>query len=375
MLKSRLGLVGPLEIQGYRGFDDGERMHLTGRVLERRAIPSMRLDDSAWRNLRRAFSWLESDEVPYATVRVRYGPQDIVVQSDDEGYFMAELPSLAGATSGWSVARITLVNLPGGSASLPNESGAARAWLFAAPEKDSTQIAPFFTAHCDAEVAIVDRSAHYGIISDIDDTLVVTDVTHKLRMLRLTLLGNSLTRTPPAGTGALYRALTGQLEAPRPCFYVSKSPWNLYNMLIEYMAAQRLPKGPLLLRDLALPALPWKPSLPDHKGTAIRKVLATLPELRFVLLGDSGERDPALFLELLREHPKRIAVAYVRRARTGERSLQHTLKLVAQAHDEGLPLVFANDSLGVAQDAATRGLLTERDVEAVANEQRSMPAP
>ena len=70
-----------------------------------------------------------------------------------------------------------------------------------------------------------------------------------------------------------------------PFFYTSKSPWNLYAPLVEYLEVQQLPLGPLLLRDFGL--RPEK----ERKRKAIEEILATYPKLKFILSGDSGE-DP-----------------------------------------------------------------------------------
>ena len=88
--------------------------------------------------------------------------------------------------------------------------------------------------------------AQFGVISDIDDTVVHSNVTSKLRMILTVALSNARTRKPFKGVAAFYRALHAGVN---PVFYVSKSPWNLYAPLVEYLEVQGLPLGPLLLRD------------------------------------------------------------------------------------------------------------------------------
>ncbi len=91
------------------------------------------------------------------------------------------------------------------------------------------------------------------MISDLDDTVIQTDVTRVIRMVRNTLLGNARTRHPFPGVAALYRALHSSAGAPaNPLFYVSSSPWNLYDMLDDFFRLRSIPEGPIFLRDWGL---------------------------------------------------------------------------------------------------------------------------
>jgi len=89
---------------------------------------------------------------------------------------------------------------------------------------------------------------------------------------------------------------------------VSKSPWNLYDFLLDFLDHHGLPRGPLLLRDIGLREAPPV----DHKSAAVRELLELYPELPFVLIGDSGERDPEIYLEAAASHPGRIVAVYIR---------------------------------------------------------------
>src|SRR5260370_17167370 len=113
-------------------------------------------------------------------------------------------------------------------------------------------------------------------------------------MLMTIALSTARTRKPFQGVAAFYRALHAGLN---PVFYVSKSPWNLYVPLVEYLEVQGLPEGPLFLRNLGL-RMPR-----DHKRTAIAALLQAYPALPFILIGDSGENDPALSPAIPRRFP------------------------------------------------------------------------
>jgi phosphatidate phosphatase APP1 len=128
-----------------------------------------------------------------------------------------------------------------------------------------------------ARALVPAAAARFGIVSDIDDTVIQSDATALLRMARHLLLGNARTRMPFAGVAAFYRALQAARAAMRriPLFYVSSSPWNLYDLLIEIFEHNGIPLGPLMLRDWGLTTRAAAHAPRAHKGTAIARILDT----------------------------------------------------------------------------------------------------
>jgi phosphatidate phosphatase APP1 len=166
------------------------------------------------------------------------------------------------------------------------------------------------------ELLIPSEQARWGVISDIDDTILRTHVGHTTRMLYLTLLGNALTRSSFEGTLELYHGLA-LAGGGAPFFYVSKSVWNIFPLLEQFIREQGLPRGPLLLRKLRFLR---DRALPEHKPGAIAELLQTYPGLSFVLVGDSGERDLEIYLEVARLHPGRIGTILIRNVSSPERA-------------------------------------------------------
>ena len=122
-----------------------------------------------------------------------------------------------------------------------------------------------------ARVLVPSPDARFGVISDIDDTIVYSNVARKVRMILTAALTNARTRKPFKGVAAFYRALHAGVN---PVFYVSKSPWNLYAPIVEYLEVQGLPLGPVILRDFGLF------STKNHKTRAIEDILSTYPALK-----------------------------------------------------------------------------------------------
>jgi len=330
-LRRRFGRLGPLQIAAYRGFGTAAHVVLRGRVLEASVLERSLPADSAFMSFRRMLRRFFSRELPQAFLRVQLGKSVAEGITDDEGYF--QLPFVA-----------------------PDLVG-VEAWAHAEVEVVSAQVRGLVPVRASAEILIPGASAMLGIISDIDDTVLQTHVTQKLKMIWVTLSGSAFTRMPFAGTSELYHALANGAsgQACNPIFYVSKSPWNLYDFLIDFLDHHGLPRGPLLLRDIGLHEAPPV----DHKSAAVRELLEMYPELPFVLIGDSGERDPEIYLETAARYPGRIVAVYIRdlggknrkgdtggRARTlSERAreygtemlwIEHASQALAHAQDHGL---------------------------------------
>ena len=283
-LRRRFGHLGPLQIVTYRGFGTAEHAVLRGRVLEASVLERSLPADSTFRSFRRMLRRFFSRELPDASVRAELGDGRVSGTTDDEGYFdMTVVLPRPRAAGDWQTAEVEVV---------------------AAPVRGLVPV------RATAELLIPGKAAELGIISDIDDTVLQTHVTQRLKMIWVTLSGSAFTRMPFEGTSELYHALAAGLSghANNPVFYVSKSPWNLYDFLVDFLDHHHLPRGPLLLRDMGLREAPPV----DHKSAAVCQLLDTYPTLPFVLLGDSGERDPEIYLETAARYPGRIRAIYIR---------------------------------------------------------------
>lgn len=283
-LRRRFGRLGPLQIVPYRGFGTAMGATVRGRVLEASVLERSLPADTRLRSFRRMLRRFNSSEVPDVAVRAELGLNSAQTVTDDEGYFDVPVvgPELS-AVGQWKTVELQLI---------------------AAPVRGLTP------ARATAEILVPSEDAELGVVSDIDDTVLQTHVTQKLKMIWVTVVGNAYTRMPFEGTSELYRALAAGASghANNPVFYVSKSPWNLYDFLVDFMDYHQLPRGPLLLRDIGLREAPPV----DHKSAAVRQLLETYAELPFVLLGDSGERDPEIYLETAARYPGRIRAIYIR---------------------------------------------------------------
>ena len=311
----------------YLGYGTRSRVRLCGRVLADEGLGPARDVDTRWRNLVAFYKRLESDEVPGARLRGTLDDQVCDAVTNREGYFSIELAGLQ-LKAGWHAVHLHLVRDP--------------------------------HVRAIGRVLVPSSRARFGVVSDIDDTVVFTNVRNKLKMVLALALSNARTRKPFKGVAAFYRALHAGLN---PFFYVSKSPWNLYAPLVEFLEHQGLPAGPLVLRDFGLRMSR------RHKTEAIEHIVRSYPRLPFVLIGDSGEEDPEVYSDIVQRFPGRIRVVYIRSV--NPKRIESIQKLVERIAPTACQLVLAPDSEFAATHAAAEGLIQASDLREVRSDRRS----
>jgi phosphatidate phosphatase APP1 len=262
-----------------------------------------------------------TNELPGVPLRVTVGGASVRTVTDADGYFRVRLrPDPDELTSPWTNGTVEL----GG---------------------DYRGMTGPHTTPLDLRVP--GPPARFGVLSDIDDTILETGVQKVGRMLRQTLTGSALTRSPFPGAPDLYRDLAAGVN---PVFYVSSSPWNLHAFLIAFLRHRGFPLGPVLLRDLL-----GTRAGREQKTGRIREVLDLHPHLPFVLLGDSGERDPEIYADIVRAYPGRILAVYIREVRLDPGDGR--VEKVSAAWAPDVPFVLAADSEVVRRHATDLGLL------------------
>jgi hypothetical protein len=165
-------------------------------------------------------------------------------------------------------------------------------------------------------------------VSDIDDTVIQSRVSNFLQAARTVMLGNARTRLPFPGVAAFYQALRAGVSGKEnnPIFYVSSSPWNIHDVIAEFMDIQKILKGPLILRDwdINFAALSGERHM-AHKAVAIRNLMELYPRLQFILVGDTSQHDPDIYREIVGEFPNRVA-RFTSATSTGMLSAKHWCK-------------------------------------------------
>ncbi|QDT47360.1 hypothetical protein Pan258_13940 [Symmachiella dynata] len=149
-----------------------------------------------------------------------------------------------------------------------------------------------------------------SIISDIDDTIKHSEVTDAEAVLENTFLFQF--QTAP-GMPQLYRDCASKGIA---FHYVSGSPWQLYLPLLEFFDAEKIPRGSFALKHFRLKnpstAADMLRSPQEAKLNAIEQILDAYPQRRFLLIGDSGEKDPEIYSATAQSHPEQVVGIFIR---------------------------------------------------------------
>ena len=338
----------PIEILAYYGYGNAARAHVHGRVLEVRNVSTSSDSDSTFRNLLNTYRRAEADPIPLAKVKVEYANATATMTADDEGFF-----------SGW---------IDVAEASGDDEWNKYEVSLLAPPHSDVR------VSTGKGEILLPAKSARFGVISDIDDTVIQSRVANFLQAARTVMLGNARTRLPFPGVAAFYRALRDGAagDEKNPIYYVSSSPWNIFDVIAEFMEIQKIPRGPLLLRDwdIGWGLLSSSRHL-EHKAQPIRNIMNLHPELNFILIGDSSQHDPEIYREIVAEFPNRVKAIYIRDvSRNVERSAS-VKKLADEVLAAGSILVLAENTLAAATHAAEHGWIKTDALPEIGEEKRA----
>jgi phosphatidate phosphatase APP1 len=177
-------------------------------------------------------------------------------------------------------------------------------------------------SHSSARVLVVGPDQDFGLISDIDDTVISTSLPRLLIAAWNSFVRTEQARQPIPGMARMYQRLLAD-HPDAPVIYVSTGAWNTYPFLTRFLARHGYPTGPLLLTDWGPTNTGWFRSGTDHKREAMREVARAFPNVRWVLVGDDGQHDVALYTEFDRDHPDRVRAIAIRELTPTEQVLAH----------------------------------------------------
>jgi phosphatidate phosphatase APP1 len=326
----------PLMIMPYLGFGSTEFIELKGRVIEDTGIQPSRETDRVWNNLLNMYRRFESDEVPFARIAARYQGVERIIDADEEGFFEVFLHREGPVATREILQQVELELLK--------------------PESSGKRV-----VRAAGKALIVSPQAEFGVISDLDDTVLHTGVNRPIKLARTVLLKNARTRLPLKGVADFYKALQqgGNGSRRNPLFYVSSSPWNMYDLFLEFFQIHGIPIGPIFLRDWGFERQSMVAvNNREYKIDAIRKILEKLPELNFILIGDSGEKDAEIYTEIIQSYPGRILAAYIRSVRRDLQRQYEIQELADQVEVLSSIMLYAEDTQVMAEHAAQRGWIS-----------------
>jgi phosphatidate phosphatase APP1 len=212
----------------------------------------------------------------------------------------------------------------------------------------------------DAPVRIVAPGPGVGLVSDVDDTVMVTMLPRPLIALRNAMLVKESARQPVPGMAELYAAI---VEAEPDIFvvYLSTGAWNVAEALTDFLARHGYPPGPLLLTDWGPTQTGWFRSGQEHKREQLRRLFQELPQLRWLLVGDDGQHDPSLYAEAATAAPDRVLGVAIRQLSTTEQVVSHGTPGPKDGAVRTTPdAVYAADGFALRRRLAERKLILGR---------------
>jgi len=344
-----VGVPQRYEIVPYRGYAGGTRVLVHGRAQGAKRIAPASATDSVWRNLFNTYKRIDADPLPHARVRITVGRVSREVVADDEGFIRAwiDLPTPLPTGEPWHSVGMQLLS--------PLREGHP-------------------AVHAEAQVRVPSGAPTFGIISDLDDTVIQSRITSFLQAVRTVMLGNARTRLPFPGVAAFYQALElgGDGARRNPIFYVSSSPWNIHDIIADFMDIQRIPRGPINLRDwdIVLSAL-TSSRLGNFKEPVIKELLDLYPALPFILIGDNSQKDPEIYRKILGEYPGRILAIYIRNVDANPGRSASVQALAKEVLAAGSSLILADDTYAAAQHAVEQGWITKESLPAIKEEKKA----
>ena len=300
------------------------------RVLGRVLLSPPGVSDSGERSVR-GWRHFVSAKLAGVPVTIQVGGVRQVAQSGRGGYIDTVVP--VDLPPGWSTA---VLSVPG------------------APDA----VAP---------LRVVGPEERLGIITDVDDTVLVTALPRPLLAFWNTFVRHEESRRPVPGTVELFAradpAGAGRVRRLRLDRRLERGPCAA---AIPAATGATRPVRPLLT-DWGPTPEGWFRSGQDHKRTTFRRLLDELPQLRWVLVGDDGQHDPQLYDELVWARPERVRLVAIRRLGATEQLLTHGLPMplptTREAEARGprtrVPWVFGPGGHALVAEMRRLGLLDD----------------
>ncbi len=287
--------LAKLDLKLYRGYVNDEELIVSGHVFKSWAPDKYQLDS---KSLRHAVAILQMFRIkPYPNVEVTliFKGLNITTRTLDDGFFRFTVPFTEALESGWHKYEVT-----------------CKLFDFGVVESGEL-LKPF--------------KSKLGIISDIDDTFLISHSNSFFKKLYVLLLRNVNGRQIFEDVVVHYKALSraGQTndEASNSFFYVSSSEWNLYEFIETFARLHQLPKAVIKLKKIKAGISDFLftgRGSHDHKFIKIKDIISFYPQLDYVLLGDDSQHDPQIYERICKIFPKNIKAVYIRQTSAREKN-------------------------------------------------------
>jgi len=208
-----------------------------------------------------------------------------------------------------------------------------------------------------ATLLIVSPGTTFGVVSDVDDTVMVTWLPRPLLAAWNTFVLDEHARVPTPGMAVLYERIRSEHRGS-PFVYLSTGPWNVAPTLRRFLTRNLFPSGPLLLTD-------WGPTHDRlfrsgrvHKEQSLERLAGEFPHMRWLLFGDDGQHDEAIYSDFIARHPGSVAAVAIRQL-YGTEAMLAGGRSKAERHSEagGVPWVYGPDGMSLYRQLRDLGFV------------------
>jgi phosphatidate phosphatase APP1 len=206
-----------------------------------------------------------------------------------------------------------------------------------------------------APVLVIDPDVGLGIVSDIDDTVMVTALPRPMLAAWNTLVLNEHARRPVPGMAVLYERLVNA-HPGAPVVYVSTGAWNVAPTLTRFLGRHLYPAGPILLTDWGPTKDGWFRNGREHKRKSLIRLAGEFPNMRWLLVGDDGQHDPELYSGFARTHPGNVAGVAIRHLSPTEQVLASGLPVPMEQAEAVPDVAWVSGLDGAALSERLRGI-------------------
>jgi phosphatidate phosphatase APP1 len=212
------------------------------------------------------------------------------------------------------------------------------------------------TEPVEARIFVISPDTRLGIVSDIDDTIMVTALPRPFLALWNTFVLNERARMATPGMAVLMDRL--KVEYPdAPVIYLSTGPWNAAPTLARFIARNLYPSGALLLTDWGLTHDRWFRSGQEHKRRNLDLLAQEFPNMRWLLFGDNGQHDEEIYSGFAQEHPDQVAAIGIRQLSVSEAVLAGGHSDTGDHSESSVPWIYAPDGAGLVKGLQDLSLL------------------
>ena len=208
----------------------------------------------------------------------------------------------------------------------------------------------------ETRVFVVGSDVRFGVVSDVDDTVMVTALPRPLIAAWNSFVVNEHARQPVAGMAVLLERIARE-NPGSPVVYLSTGAWNVAPTLIRFLSRHLFPSGSILLTDWGPTHDRWFRSGKDHKLSNLRRLAGEFPQIKWLLVGDDGQHDDEIYTRFTTEHSDNVACVAIRRLSPAEAVLAGGRTVVDDHSEVAVPWVTGSDGAALLERLEGVGVL------------------